>query len=171
VIHPTTIDLLRAVEGNIESKVEPGVTDLAAQSALATIKHVVRHVRIRIEREGQVLFDDIAASRSLLPQLREDLAQGDAAAAALAAAIGEGIPREFRPQGRYPDLVSVAEEARFLREMVHQALQILIGQSDHRADDPKYNKLRADVRDYITLQVERQSPLVELAFTGFGPRR
>jgi len=172
MIYPTVIDLLRTIDGNLVSKVEPSVADMSARSAIATIRHILRHVRVRVEREGQILTDDIVELRSLLPTLEKDLRrQNEAEGVALASAIGESLRRVYRPKGSYPDLVSLAEEAHALRELLQAALQLLIRGESKRAQEPGYLALRSQVRSYITTQVERQSPLVELAFTGFGPRR
>ena len=168
MIVPTASDIVACIEGNIASKVEPHLTDMGARSAVATIRHMLRHVGERIAHEGQVLTDDIVALRALLPDLATYLAQrGGDRMSTTAAAIREVLDRQHRAPGAYPDLTSLCQEAGALRQALYDALELL-----HSEEQPPEGRaLHERVRAYIKAQIDAETALIEPAFVGHGPRR
>jgi hypothetical protein len=164
MIIPSATDVLGCIEGNIVRKVEPAVSDPAALSALATIKHLLRNLRERIMHEGQVLTDEIAALRDLLPELAAYFA-GAPAGEQIALALAE----EPVIAGRYRNLDSLAAEALRLRESLHAAIAAI--HADDAPPSPECQALRTKIRAYIVAEIADEMTLVEPAFTGRGPRR
>jgi hypothetical protein len=159
---------LKTVDATIEAKVIPSLKDLDGRSAIATVRHLLRLVRVRIEEEGQVLADDLAALRRLLPTIAAyrhpiDPSEAERIEAALKTAAPDA--------GRYPSLDRLAEEAGQLREAVYQALKHLQGMRDSHGNDADYRETRAAIRDYIVWQNEQERKLIAPAFYGQGPRR
>jgi hypothetical protein len=173
MIYPSTIDILRTVDANIEAKVEPSLSDLTGRSAMATIRHMLRHVMVRIEDEGQILTDDIAALRPLLQKVSAYFASlGEAQAGmAEAAEIDAVLKDSARDPAKYPSLAILGEEAGRLRECLYQALRRLQEIRDGRAGDAAYKSVRDAIRQYIAYQIEQEDKLIRPAFFGRGPRR
>ena len=170
MIRPTATDLLRTIDATLTEKVEPSLSDLTGRSALATVRHLLNFVRIRIEQEGQQLVDDILALRSLLAQVAQycrSVNEGDAAAA-IDRALAEADPPD---PARYRSLDDLAIEAGSLREALYQALAQLQSLRPRHGDNPDYQAVRAAIRGYITHQIEMEGEMVAPAFFGRGPRR
>lgn len=170
MITVSATDLLRVIDATLADKVEPSLSDLTGRSALATVRHLLNFVRVRIEEEGQVLIDDIAALRALLAEIVDyhhlagDAAQSAATQAALAAA-------PVRHPARYPSLDDLGSEAKALREALHQALARLQALRPTRRDDPAYLAIRVAVRAVVVREIEQEGEVVAPAFFGRGPRR
>lgn len=168
MIHPSATDILKTVDAAIEAKVIPSLKDLDGRSAVATIRHLLRLVRVRIEEEGQILTDDVAALRKLLPIVAAYLNSVDEAEAErVEAALEAATPKA----GGYPSLDRLAAEAGQLREAVYQALKRLQAMRDSHGNESGYRATRAAIRDYIVWQNEQERKLIAPAFYGQGPRR
>lgn len=169
MINPSTAQIVRTIETTLVDVVEPAASSVAARSALATIGHLLRHVALRIEDEGQLLTDDIAALQGLLAQLRDYMeAAGDAPQAM---AIADALDRSAPMAGRYPSLTLMAERAAILRQSVQNALAHLQDQRAERGKDKAYCAARALIRAYLTRQIEAEATLIHPAFEDKGPRR
>ncbi|WP_156681242.1 hypothetical protein [Sphingomonas profundi] len=166
----TVTDLLRTIDATLAEKVAPSVGDVGGRSALATVRHLLNFVRVRVEREGQTLVDDIAALQRLLIDLRGYLAGvGDSAMAdGIADTLGMLPPPD---SARYRALDELAADAAVLRETLHVALAFLQRVRDTRRDDPAYRAARAAIRAYTVRQIEQEGEIVAPAFFGRGPRR
>lgn len=170
MINPTAAQMLRMIEATLVDVVEPAVTTTNARSALATIGHLLRHVTLRIEREGQLLTDDIAALLVLLDGLTAYLtAAGDAdQARAVADAVARAAPP---PADLYPSLGHMAERAGVLRQAVQDVLTHLQAQRDARSGDPAYVEAREAIRSYLAAQLRGEAQLIHPAYEDKGPRR
>lgn len=170
MITVSATDLLRVIDATLVDKVAPSLGDVNGRSALATVRHLLHFVRVRIEQEGQMLADDGAALRTLLAEIADyHSAAGDAAEAAAVQTALAATP-ERRPD-RYATLDDVSDEARGLREALHQALAQLQAFRAARRDDPAYRAIRAAIRSVIVREIEREGEIVAPAFFGRGPRR
>jgi len=168
MITVSATDLLKIVDATLATKVEPSLSDLNGRSALATVRHLLNFVRVRIEREGQVLLDDNKGLREVLEQIAEyhhaggDTGDWTAITTALAAAPISGA-------GASLDEISV--EAKALREALHKGLARLQKMRGQRGNEPAYRTIRAAIRAHIVKQIEAEGELVAPAFFGRGPRR
>jgi hypothetical protein len=170
MIYPTTTDLLRTIDATLADKVEPSLSDLTGRSALATVRHLLHFVRIRIEGEGQILHADIAATRHLLERIAAYHTEaGDTArAATLASRLAACTPAGA---DTYRSLEHLADEAAGLNELLHASLARLQALRGERRDDAAYQAIRAAIRAHLTTQIENEGTLVAPAFFGRGPRR
>lgn len=167
MIHPTCGEVLATIRTGFEAQIAPHLHDSEARSAAATIAHLLRHVALRIEHEGQILHDDIARLRALIARIAtwfETVGEGDGAdlRQALAAAV---------PDGRYPSLALIGEQALALRGALDRAQAQLHALAPRHGDDPAYQALRQAIRDHIAAQLADEAKLIEPAFAGKGPRR
>lgn len=172
MIYPTATDLLGNIEATIVARIEPDLQSLGARSAAATVKHMLRHVKLRITAEGRLLAADIVRLRATLADVRAYftalpspnsaslIQQSDAAVAA-----SQADPDSYR------GLDELAEIAGALREALYQALKELVRLEPEREHEESHIAIRALIRDYIVWQVEREESLIADAFFGKGPRR
>ncbi|WP_327753820.1 hypothetical protein VVT58_19035 (plasmid) [Sphingobium sp. SJ10-10] len=169
MIHPSAVQIVRAIETTLVDVVEPASGSIAARSALATIGHLLRHVALRIECEGQLLADDIAALRSLLGQLHDYLRSAGDEAQAIE--VAKALERAAPDPGRYPSLALMAERTAILLQSVQDVLAYLQERRPERAEDSVYLAARALIRDYLAYQIKTEAALIHPAFEDKGPRR
>jgi hypothetical protein len=173
VINPSAIDILRTIDATITDKVEPSLSDLSGRSATATVRHLLRHVMVRIEVEGQLFTNDIVALREVLGKARDYFASlgSDHEGAAHAAKVALTLTELHRAPTQYPSLTILAAEAGALRQCLYQALKHLQAIRDDRKEDAAYASIRAAIRTYLVSQIEQEEQMIAPAFFGKGPRR
>lgn len=169
MIHPSAAQIVRNIEATLVDIVEPAVQTTTARSALATIGHLLRHVALRIEQEGQILADDIVAQQALLADVERYFATaGDAAQAVAIQAI---LAQSTASDTRYPSLGIMGARASLLRQAIQDALMFLQDQRETRNADPGYQAIRASIRAWLALEVQAEGMLINPAFEDKGPRR
>ena len=172
MITPSAQQELECVLHSLKKQVVPVVYGTEAESPVATLTHILRHVNLRIEFEGQILFEDIATLRKLLPELRAYLLSlaGSAGAREQAAAIERALAAEYCDAGTYRSLALIGTEALALRECLYDGLKLLQAVPAERRDD-RYKAMRESIRRCVIWQTEQERRLIEPAFFGHGPRR
>jgi len=171
MIYPRPSDILKTIDATIEAKVDPSLKDLTGRSAMATIRHLLRLVKVQIELEGQILTDDIAALRALLPRVRDYLASLEGGSGSEPEKIDNALTPAASDPTRYRTPDSLAEETAVLRECLYHTLRYLQGLRDARGEDEDYKAIRAAIRDYMVWQIAEEDKLIAPAFYGQGPRR
>lgn len=167
MIHPTCAEVLATIQTGFEQQIVPALGDAEAKSAAATIGHLLRHVALRIEHEGQILLDDVARLEILLGRIAAWLEQAPAGdPGGIRAVLGQPLPSRT-----YPSLALLGERALALRGALVRAQEALQGLSKSHGDDPAYADLRQSIRDYIAVQLADEAKLIAPAFQGKGPRR
>jgi hypothetical protein len=169
---PTAVDLLRCIERTLETAIVPTLTGTAERSAAATIGHLLRHVALRIQHEGELFALEIDKLRPLLEQaagvIRDDFAQAPDSKRTLDA-LKEALARPAPPTHGYRDLASLTAEVTALRQGVCDALELL---QRHESDLSAAAKdLYDSLKRYVTWELDNESKLIDPAFEGFGPRR
>ncbi|HUD28799.1 MAG TPA: hypothetical protein VMQ93_08005 [Novosphingobium sp.] len=165
MIHPTCGEVLATVAASFTREIVPELTSIEARSSAATIEHLLRHVMLRIEEEGEVLMRDVARLDGLLSQAADWLDEsGSGAAGALRAVLAH-------ERADLWTLSRQGEEALRLRG----ALVTVQGQLDALAEDwsrdEGYRALRSAIGAYIGAQLMDEARLIGPAFSGRGPRR
>lgn len=167
MIHPSCAEVLATIQTGFEEQIVPHLADSEARSAAATIGHLLRHVALRLDEEGQILTDDIARLRTLLTQIAgwfDNTGLGEAAP--LRAAIAQEMP-----EATYLSLTLLGELALALRGALVAAQETLHGLVGLHGNDPGYQALRDAIRQYIAAQLADEAKLIAPAFQGKGPRR
>jgi hypothetical protein len=151
--------------------VEPALAgDLTGRSALATVRHLLRLIRIRIEQEGGLLSDDIDRLARLLTEAGEYFATLPDGGGAVARQVADAQAHAERPPG-YESLDQIGARAKVLREALYQALTQLQQIRAERKDDPAYVALRDAIRAYLVAENADERKMMEPAFYMKGPRR
>ena len=157
---PSAQDVLATIETTLDDIVRPAVSGVEALSALATIGHLLRHVRLRLSFEADILSSEI----SLLTPLVNDIADW-------LEGVGAGslaIPQD-RPTSIGVDALAASTFA--WRTAIDEGLEMLQAARATHGDDPAYRALRQRIRDYIATQIIEEARLIDPAFAGKGPRR
>jgi hypothetical protein len=170
MITPSAQQELACVLHSLKKQVLPAVYGTDAESPVATLTHILRHVNQRIEFEGQILFEDIATLRNLLPELRSFLLALGSQGAEQAAAIDRALAAEYCDANTYRSLAIMGKEALALRECLYNGLKLLQAVPRERRD-AKYKQMRESIRRCVIWQTEQERRLIEPAFFGHGPRR
>lgn len=170
MITVSATDLLRVVDATLVEKVEPSLSDMNGRAALATVRHLLNFVLVRIEKEGQALTDEIASTRPLLADIAayHDGAGDAADALAVRDAL---IELPAADPAHYRSLDDLSQETAVLREALHRALANLRAKREARGGDEAYRAIRAAIRAQIVNQIETEGDIVGPAFFGRGPRR
>ncbi|GGD80920.1 hypothetical protein [Croceicoccus mobilis] len=108
MIHPTCLEVLATVQSAFTREIVPRLTDVDGRSTAATIEHLLRHIALRIEHEGQILTTDIARLTGLLAKA---VAWRDANGTG-AASLRAVLEAEARASGSYRNLGRAAERNR-----------------------------------------------------------
>jgi hypothetical protein len=167
MIHPTAAEVLATIQTGFEADIVPNLSTVEAQSAAATISHLLRHVALRVEQEGQILSDDIGRLRALLGEIADWLeSEGEGDPAVLREAAASVIPA-----GTYPSLTLLGEQALAMRGALVSAQETLHGLGTAYQDHPGHQALREAIRTYIAAQLADEARLIAPAFLGKGPRR
>lgn len=167
MIHPTCTEVLATIQTSFEQQIVPFLQDKEAQSAAATIGHLLRHVALRIQYEGQILSDDVTRLEVLLGRIARWFNEaGLDAPAPIGAALSEALQ-----EGVFPGLDVLGERALKLRGALVAAQETLQGLEAHHESAPGYAALRQGIRSYIAVQLADEAKLIAPAFQGKGPRR
>lgn len=169
---PSAIDVLFSVEKSLQQVVRPRLQGTTEQSCVASIDHLLRHVALRLEREGQLCLDDIAGMRSVLTEARAFCRRvGTADALACGVAVEKLLTRPARDPALYLTLEAVAAEASDYRRALQQLLDYLVAVRAELGSSAEYLALRAAIRRFFAAEIEREGALIDPAFDGKGPRR
>lgn len=167
MINPRPADVLRNIIANIESKVEPKLTDVDVLSAVTTAKHMVRYVINQLAQERTIYLAELPRLGELLESAAGFLKGRDgqdAAVRAIEAALAADA-------GDLGDIEALAARILALREALYQSLDLLIRQRDAWKDDAAYTALRDAIRQYMAWQNESDATIIGPSFYGQGARR
>jgi hypothetical protein len=165
MIVPTAAQMLKNAERTFETVIKPDLQTTSTRSAAATIGHMLRLCVVRIENEGQILFDEVARAKALLARVQPYMAQIDEQM--LAQKLAQLLAARQRDAAIYPSLALMAEDVGRLRQGVCDALEIL----QSRRLDAQGDALHEELRAYVAWQLDQEFRMIEPATAGFGPRR
>ncbi|PVX75695.1 hypothetical protein [Paraburkholderia unamae] len=175
MIYPTATEILHCVDHALLDASDPELGRMSVKSALATCRHMVRHVEVRLRLETAILLDDIDKTRSLLTQLAAQIDTLGEAQASLAQRIRSTLDNESAElESAGDDLALVRARALNLREQVYQtlaSLQALQMLDAGIKDTAHYRQARGLIREYIAYELQQEARLIAPAFKGQGPRR
>lgn len=160
MFRPTTDEILRSISRDFDEHVRPDPAGPFAVSLSLTISNLLRHVRLRDEREEGLIAADTTELVALLEQARDFAGRYDAPIAdrietGLAAAPEPALPASKAAARRWTDL-------RWLLTSTIEALQAM---RPSHGDDLAYRALREAIRAYLDRSLARESTLITEAFT------
>lgn len=172
MIYPTAVDILRCVDQTMLEASDLEMPRMSVKSALATSRHMIRHVELRLQLEASILLEDIDKTTALLHKVVAYLNTVNEASAGLGREIGALLAQApALLKGTAEDLERISARALALREQVYAALASLQGlEPDVKVKEP-YLEIRRLIRGYIAYELEQEARLIGPAFRGKGPRR
>lgn len=148
MIEPTATDVLCSIEACFETVIRPGLAGTAERSAAATVGHLLRHLRLRLESEGVIRAADEARQAPLLAWLDRYFASIGDAQGCSAMAPGQGF-----------------------QQALEAALRRLVALRAVHGGTSEYQDMRHAMRAEMAAQLQSEAALIEPAFAGHGPRR
>lgn len=164
MIHPSCLEVLATVQTAFSREIVPRLKDVDGRSTAATIEHLLRHIALRIEHEGQILVTDISRLVDLLDSAARWMDKVSLDATSLRAALAGEAQAATAQYRNLDQLGTVALELR--GELVKVQGLLADREADEAAD-----ALRKRIREYVGLQLTDEAQLIEPAYTGKGPRR
>ncbi len=160
---PTTKQIIDGTSWVLDNRVAPEATEAWAASSLRSVRGLLQHLSVRVEREGPLLTEDNADMRALLSEAAARLADGGEAWRKLAPDARAALVREWRDPAAYPTIASLDEENEALSSLLERLIHALHADG---LDDPRRSETHEAVRAYLARQSERERPLYAPAFTG-----
>lgn len=172
MIYPTPADILCCVDQTLLDSSDIELPRMSVKSALATCRHLIRHVELRIRLDPEILLDDIEKTTALLHHVAGYLETGNSAACVLAKDVRASIAHEpHQLQGKAADMDGIRARALLLREHIYAALKLLQGLDAVTRHTDAYRETRRLIREYIAYQIQQEARMIHPAFAGKGPRR
>ncbi len=170
-MRPRADEVLTSVIATFDEYLKPELTSPFAKSLALTVKNLLNHVKLRIEREGPALFEDNRDLRALLSRIYDHLLIWEQTGESkgfkeIEVEIKGVLKQTFYGPLDYPTLVALTEEATALRWALTHAIQALQENRETLKEDATYRELRQRIRDYLSLQLKRESMWIDDAFQG-----
>jgi hypothetical protein len=161
-VRPRADEVLTNVVETFDEYVLPDVSDPYAKSMATVISGLLRQVNLRIELEGQALFDDVREARVVLAAVLDLLGSPPArdkvdGAADLATETRAVLGKVYRQDGEYPSLRSLADESAELTRVLDGCHRALLAAKSTLADDERYAEVRAQIRAFAAGQLQRET--------------
>ena len=170
-MRPRADEVLKSIIATFEQYLQPELTTPFAKSLALTTQNLLRHVLLRVEREGAALFEDNRELRTLLAQVDSYLSalpedQWLESFSAMRTEIKDSLVQQFYGPNDYPSVILLTEEATALRWTLTHAIQTLQNARDPLGKDPQYIEIRQDIRAYLSHQLKREATWIDEAFIG-----
>lgn len=154
-LRPGPTEIVDSLLWTLEHDVAPSVDDEFARSAATTMRNLLVHLRVRLEREGQALVDDNADLRGVLRALL-DSPWGRNRPPEVRAAVEAALDPPPVSPPRWPSVELLADEAHRLRSCLDDLIPAT-------SLDPDADRR---VVEYLARQLAREAPWIEGAFSG-----
>ena len=164
-MYPRTDHVLKSLFWTFEEYIAPEVTSDYARSLVLTMNNLFRHVLLRVDLEGDLLFADNRELRALLAEVATFMAEHDAAGD-VHAGILESLQHNYYGDDVYPSVARLVEEANSLRFQLSEAISTLQALRSTLGDRKDYQATRKVIRAYLGRQLDREGQMIEPAFTG-----
>jgi len=174
MIFPTASDVLRCIDQTLLDTSDPEMPRMAVKSALATSRHLIRHVELRLRHESWILRDDVVKTTMLLETVAAYLDAGnDPAMSEMGGRIRATLttPAALDEEAGGDGMDTLRTRVLALREQVYAVLALLQRLTPERKAREDYREIRRLFRDHIAHELAQEALLVQPAFAGKGPRR
>lgn len=172
MIYPTASEILRQIDQTLLAISDINMPRMDVKSALATTRHLVRHVELRLRLERSILLDDIEKAGGLLAKIATYLDSLGADHAARAKDIRATLAvAPSLLSSKEDELDHIINRAKALRELIYVNLAALQNLGADITAIKAYADLRQLIREYISYQIKQEARVIDPAFIGQGPRR
>lgn len=158
----TTRAIIDDMTRTLLNKVLPG-TERAAAAQLRKVIDQLDLLAVRIEREGEIIWSDIADQRLMLAAIEQETREIDADPwKGLSAAIAKELDRVWHAPAHYPDMAVLEAENRRLRSLIDKALAA-VESSPAPLGERRAQRMLKALNGYLKRQADREAPLREAA--------
>lgn len=157
----TTRALIEDLAKTLRQRVLPSAGDTAAhvQGVIAGLDRLA----VRVEREGEIVWSDIADQRLMLAAIEQETRQlEDEPWKGLSAAIARELDRVWHAPAHYPEMAALETENRRLRALIDRALAAVRAAPEPLGEKRAQRLVRA-LAGYFKRQADREAPLREPA--------
>lgn len=166
---PNNEQIIDSIIWSLKTYVAPEVRSPFGSSVLMTVENLLRHVKLRVGSEAQIVAEDNTdleeVLRTVLDRLGDDSELANASANA-AAAVREALDAGSRAEPDKATLEQLNARSLALREALDSLLHALSSVRARFRDAPAYRDCRQAIRNYLARQLEREDALITPAFTG-----
>ena len=165
-MRPRADEVMQSIISTYDEHILQNVQGDLPKSLALTVSNLLRHVALRMEREGPALVEDNAELCEVLGKIGiyiSSLKPAPDSLRQLQSAIHDAA--NATPVNGYVGLVALTEEAEKLRTLLDNALKALQEQRSTLGDSAEYQAVRNRIRDYLNHQNKRESQWIREAFT------
>lgn len=161
LLRPTPEEVLQAISYTFDEHIRPDPASPLATSYGLTVSNMLRQLMLTMRHEERAIHEDTAELRPVLEQVLAWLNkhdEGGQAGAQIAAALA--LPVDPATPAR-----SARDNWRVLRAALEGAITRLQALRDAHGTDDAYQAARKAMRDYLDRSLDRETILIEGAFT------
>lgn len=155
----TTRALIEDLAKTLRQRVLPSAGDTAAhvQGVIAGLEQLA----VRVEREGEIVWSDIADQRLMLAAIEQETRQVEGEPwKELSSAIAKELDRVWHAPAHYPEMAALEAENRRLRALIDRA-QAAVQAAPEPLGEKRANRLAKALAGYFKRQTDREAPLRE----------
>jgi len=157
----TTRALIEDLAKTLRQRVLPSAGDAAAQ--VQGVIDGLDRLAVRVEREGEIVWSDIADQRLMLAAIEQETRNlEDEPWKGLSAAIARELDRVWHAAAHYPEMATLEAENRRLRALIDRALAA-VQAAPEPLGEIRAQRLARALAGYLKRQAEREAPLREPA--------
>lgn len=161
MLRPTPEEVLRSISYTFDELIRPDPAGALATSYSLTVSNMLRQLMLTMHHEERAIHDDTADLRSVLREALDWLQAHDAS--------GDATGKVAAALGLVVDPVTPAQSARDnwreLRGALEAAIKRMQALRDAHGASADYKAVRAAMRDYLDRSLDRETILIDGAFT------
>lgn len=164
---PSASHLIEAARLALEEYVAPDVKGELAASAVRSIKMILRHLAVRSECEGEILWAENRALRSVLSQCAEVLKEmRQPPGTDLAPRLAQALSTSKVEAAEYPSTGLLDEENTAMRFLLDEVLNAVLSALATHPEREALVTMRGAIRAHLDQQLLRERVLYFPVFTG-----
>jgi len=165
-MRPSAKEIIDGMSWVLDTRVAPHVTQKWAASYLRSIKGLLLHLSERVEKEGELLFNDNQVVRELLKRQLERIADSNEEIwVNLSNNIHDSLQKQWRKPEGYPTVASLEEENLCYREILDSLIKA-IHESGNLLPDEITKQMYMETVAYLKEKIEKEKDLYDPAFSG-----
>ncbi len=158
-VKTTTRAIIDELVKTLLQRVLPATSDVAVAATVRAVAAEMDMLAVRIEREGEIVWSDIADQRLMLAAIEQETRQiAGEPWSGLAESIARELDRVWHTPAHYPEMAVLEAENRRLRALIDSALAAVRSSPGPLGEKRAQRMLKA-IEGYLKRQAEREAPL------------
>ena len=165
-MRPSVKEIIDGMSWVLDTRVAPHVTQKWAESYLRSIKGLLLHLSERVEKEGELLFNDNQVVRELLKrQLERIVDSDDEVWVDLGRETAEALQKQWRKPEVYLTVASLEEENLCYRRIVDSLIKA-VHENGSSLPAGVTSLIHEETVVYLKEKIEKEKDLYDPAFSG-----